>query len=121
MYHELKSSNNFQKRIISFPSEFPKYSTVGKEWNLLWEFTLINAIINEYKNSCDGFYLFGDLGAVDFYKKLGFKTINQYTCKIKDEIIANVLPHSFTRINNKNSRTDLTREFYVITMEYVDY
>jgi len=24
MYHELKSSNNFQKRIISFPSEFPK-------------------------------------------------------------------------------------------------
>lgn len=64
---------------------------------------IINTIINEYKNSCDGFYLFGDLGAVDFYKKLGFKTINQYTYKIKDEIIANM---RFTDIFKKLNPAD---------------
>lgn len=39
--------------------------------------------------------------AVDFYKKLGFKTINQYTCKIKDEIIANMcFTDDFKKLNS---------------------
>ena len=40
--------------------------------------TLMEIVIKEYKNQCDGIYLFGDLKALDFYKKIGFKEINQY-------------------------------------------
>lgn len=46
---------------------------------------LINHVIKEYENDCDGFYLFGNLNALDFYRKLGFETLNQYRYFVKDE------------------------------------
>lgn len=51
---------------------------------------LINAIIGDYNGKCDGIYLFGDLSAVDFYKRLGFKTVNQYAYKIKNSVISEI-------------------------------
>lgn len=51
---------------------------------------LINTIIAEYREKCDGIYLFGDLSALGFYKKLGFKTANQYAYTIKNSVIANL-------------------------------
>jgi len=34
---------------------------------------LMEHVIREYEGKCDGIYLFGDLDALDFYRKLGFK------------------------------------------------
>lgn len=34
---------------------------------------LMDLIIEEYEDKCDGIYLFGDLSALDFYRKMGFK------------------------------------------------
>ena len=31
---------------------------------------LMHHVIETYENNCDGIYLFGDLGAIDFYKKM---------------------------------------------------
>ena len=33
---------------------------------------LMEHVISIYENECDGIYLFGNLSAVEFYKKLGF-------------------------------------------------
>ena len=45
---------------------------------------LINHVVEKYENSCDGIYLFGNLDALGFYKKQGFKTLNQYRYFVKD-------------------------------------
>ena len=46
---------------------------------------LIEHVIKEYENDCDGFYLFGNLNALDLYRKMGFETLNQYRYFVKDE------------------------------------
>ncbi len=46
---------------------------------------LIKHVIAEYENECDGIYLFGNLDAVGFYEKMGFKTINEYKYTVKEE------------------------------------
>ena len=56
---------------------------------------LMKYVIEEYKDKCDGIYLFGDLKAVDFYKKLGFKIINQHRYNLKREYTNKI-------VNNKN-------------------
>lgn len=39
---------------------------------------LIQMILYDYNGLADGFYLFGNLNAVDFYKKIGFKRLDQW-------------------------------------------
>ena len=39
---------------------------------------LMEHVLEEYEDKCDGIYLFGDLGALDFYRKLGFEEKIQY-------------------------------------------
>ncbi|MCR5503833.1 MAG: GNAT family N-acetyltransferase [Lachnospiraceae bacterium] len=46
---------------------------------------LMKHVIEEYERECDGIYLFGDLSAVEFYRKMGFKVENQYRYYVKDE------------------------------------
>jgi GNAT superfamily N-acetyltransferase len=46
---------------------------------------LMEHVISTYENECDGIYLFGNLSAVEFYKKLGFRTINEYRYFVKEE------------------------------------
>ena len=48
---------------------------------------LMKHVIETYENSCDGIYLFGDLGALEFYKKMGFSVENQYRYYLKDEFL----------------------------------
>ena len=46
---------------------------------------LLEHVVNQYRDSCDGFYLFANLGAVDFYDRCGFSKINEYRYSIKEE------------------------------------
>lgn len=46
---------------------------------------LIKHVIEEYEKDCDGIYLFGNLNALDFYRKQGFSEENQYRYFVKDE------------------------------------
>lgn len=46
---------------------------------------LMKYVVEEYEQECDGIYLFGNLSALDFYRKLGFKEENQYRYFVKEE------------------------------------
>ena len=46
---------------------------------------LIDHVVKQYKDSCDGFYLFANLDAVDFYDKCGFSKETEYRYSVKDE------------------------------------
>lgn len=39
---------------------------------------LIEHVVKQYKDSCDGFYLFANLDALDFYDKCGFSRETEY-------------------------------------------
>lgn len=47
---------------------------------------LIKAVIREYEGRCDGIYLFGNLSALNFYRKAGFVEKNQYQYSLKHYI-----------------------------------
>ncbi|MCR5324123.1 MAG: GNAT family N-acetyltransferase [Lachnospiraceae bacterium] len=46
---------------------------------------LIKHVIDEYEQECDGIYLFGNLNALEFYKKMEFMIEDQYRYYVKDE------------------------------------
>lgn len=46
---------------------------------------LMKHVIEEYEKECDGIYLFGNLNALEFYRKLNFKIANEYRYYVKDE------------------------------------
>ena len=46
---------------------------------------LMRHVIEEYERECDGIYLFGDLSALEFYRKMGFEVEDQYRYQVKDE------------------------------------
>ena len=46
---------------------------------------LIEHVLDEYKDQCDGIYLFGNLDAIGFYEKMNFKSENQYRYFVKEE------------------------------------
>ena len=46
---------------------------------------LIEHVIKQYENECDGFYLFANLSAVDFYDKCGFSKEMEYRYAVKEE------------------------------------
>lgn len=50
---------------------------------------LMDHVVNQYRDCCDGFYLFANLGAVDFYDKCGFSRVNEYCYWIKEEFCQN--------------------------------
>lgn len=47
---------------------------------------LMNQILDEYKGKCDGIYLFGNLSALGFYRKMGFQEKMQYQYTLKDDV-----------------------------------
>ncbi len=51
---------------------------------------LIEHIIEEYKDNCDGIYLYGNLDALGFYDKLGFKRGIQYRYTLKEDAAAKI-------------------------------
>lgn len=46
---------------------------------------LMEHVVKQYKDSCDGFYLFANLGAVDFYNRCGFSKETEYRYSVKNE------------------------------------
>ena len=46
---------------------------------------LMKRVIEDYEKDCDGIYLFGDLSAADFYRKMGFEILNQSRYFVKEE------------------------------------
>ena len=46
---------------------------------------LIEHVVKQYKDSCDGFYLFANLDALDFYDKCGFARETEYRYKVKED------------------------------------
>ena len=46
---------------------------------------LMEHVVKQYKDSCDGFYLFANLDAVDFYDKCGFSKETEYRYSVKNE------------------------------------
>ena len=46
---------------------------------------LMKHVMEKYEKDCDGIYLFGNLSALDFYRKLGFRVVNQYRYSVKAE------------------------------------
>ena len=46
---------------------------------------LMEHVIERYKNQCDGIYLFANLDALDFYRKLGFAEGREYSYTLKPE------------------------------------
>ncbi|MGN0292803.1 MAG: GNAT family N-acetyltransferase [Lachnospiraceae bacterium] len=46
---------------------------------------LMEHVISQYENRCDGIYLFGALSALDFYRKMGFEEGLQYQYILKEE------------------------------------
>ncbi|MGM9858299.1 MAG: GNAT family N-acetyltransferase [Bacilli bacterium] len=73
---------------------------------------LIKHIINEYKDKCDGIYLFGDINALDFYRKLGFKEINQTKYLLKKEYIRQSEIKYFNLVN---------KDDHQLINKYLDY
>ena len=50
---------------------------------------LLEYVISQYEAKWDGIYLFGDLSALDFYRKAGFKEGVQYQYSLKEEFCGN--------------------------------
>ena len=46
---------------------------------------LIEHVIKKYEDNCDGFYLFANLDALEFYDKCGFSRETEYRYKVKEE------------------------------------
>ena len=46
---------------------------------------LMQHVIKEYEDKCDGIYLFGNLSATGFYRKMGFDILNQYMYFVKEK------------------------------------
>ena len=46
---------------------------------------LMDHVVKQYKDDCDGFYLFANLDAVDFYDKCGFSKEAEYCYSVKNE------------------------------------
>ena len=64
---------------------------------------LMEYVLDTYEGACDGIYLFGNLNALDFYRKMGFEESVQYQYSLRDDVR--------TDIQKKNAITEDGRGF----------
>lgn len=64
---------------------------------------LMEYVLDTYDGTCDGIYLFGNLNALDFYRKMGFEESVQYQYSLRDDVR--------TDIQKKNAMTEGGRGF----------
>lgn len=57
--------------------------------------SLMAQVVEIYRPCCDGIYLFGDLSALGFYEKMGFRQVNQYQYHLKKGLFRTNSPSSF--------------------------
>lgn len=60
---------------------------------------LIRQIIGRYSGECDGFYLFANLGALEFYRKQGFAEGIQYRYWLRPEVLNGKRSGGFTKLD----------------------
>lgn len=60
---------------------------------------LIKHVVKTYEKDCDGIYLFGNLEALGFYRKMGFKEGLQFTCSVKKEFLPNAAKQGFAPVD----------------------
>lgn len=66
---------------------------------------LIKEIIKDYRDNCDGIYLFANLSALDFYEDLGFWKSMHYKVSVKKNIVIEKKDADFIEIRkNKEKR-----------------
>jgi len=81
---------------------------------------LMEYVIGEYEDQCDGIYLFGNMNACGFYEKIGFRTMNQYRYFVKDEYCRSSSGKRFMPVKNmgddvKNRYLELVRKSYPVS------
>ena len=69
--------NYIQLGTVMTASEYRKQGLAGK---------LMKQVIETYEGQCDGIYLFGDLSALDFYRKMGFTERMQYRYTLREDV-----------------------------------
>lgn len=60
---------------------------------------LMEHVLHEYESKCDGIYLFANLGALDFYQKIGLKEKNQYVYTLKESVRVELQNQSKTQMD----------------------
>ena len=60
---------------------------------------LIKHVVETYEKNCDGIYLFGNLDALGFYRKMGFREGLQYTCSVKKEFLPKAAASGFAPVD----------------------
>ena len=109
--------NYIQLGTVMTDEQYRKQGLAGK---------LIQHVIDIYGNACDGIYLFGNLSAVDFYLKNGFRIINQYRYFIKEEYLNDNTGSRFLPVKDmgediKNKYLQLVRNScYVSSFEQIN-
>lgn len=68
------SKNYIQLGTVMTDEAFRKQGLAGK---------LVEYVLREYENKCDGVYLFSNPDALGFYRKMGFQESNQYQYSLK--------------------------------------
>lgn len=61
--------NYIQIGTVMTDPEYRKQGLAGK---------LLQKVVHEYEDRCDGFYLFANLNALHFYRELGFQELREY-------------------------------------------
>ena len=60
---------------------------------------LIKHVVETYEKNCDGIYLFGNLDALGFYRKMGFREGLQYNCNVKKEFLPDAASSGFAPVD----------------------
>lgn len=66
---------------------------------------LIRRITERYSGECDGFYLFANLNALDFYRKQGFTEGMQYRYSLRPEVFLNSSRGGFVKLDPSDKGT----------------
>ncbi len=78
--------NGVEKHFIQLGTVMTKEAERGKGYAA----QLLQHALTDYEDKCDGIYLFGNLSALGFYDKQGFRRMNQYRYRLKEDVRVHV-------------------------------
>ena len=98
--------NYIQIGTVMTDEEYRRQGLAGK---------LMKHVIKQYEKECDGIFLFGDLSAKDFYRKMMFEEGVQYRYFVKNELCSTKLYRneniSETFVSVKELDSDIKRKY----------
>lgn len=74
--------------------------------------SLINEIINDYKDKCDGIYLFANLEALGFYDKVGFKQVKESRYSLKENCMSILAGEEKSLIKVEKEDESLVKKYF---------